>query len=454
MPLTVQSVRVAKPDPRGNRREIPDGADGLYLVIQGSGKKSWAVRYRNGQGQNRKFTLGPVLFERTGSIDGLPSIGAGHTLGEARKAAKAAMVTVGEGGDPAGERKALKSPATDGTVAAHIVRFLKAKSGKRTAGEMKRLLDNDALADLRGQHIRAVGKSDIVAACDKITDDGKLVLANRTFSLLRTFFKWLVGRGALDVSPCDGLALPNPDAEKPRDKALTDAELSAVWHASYKIGEPFGALVRLMILTGQRRGEVSGIFEDEVDRIAAVWTLKGDRTKNAKEHAVPLSPAALREIPDADDERDKKALLLSTTGTTSVSGWTKVKRRLDTESGVTGWVIHDLRRTAATNLQRLRFPIDVTEAVLNHASGSRGGIVDVYQTHDYADEKREALIALARFVTDIVTVDERRIAWDGMRAEDRGADRDAFRAAIRSGAATWSEYLAALDAPAQTAEAA
>ncbi len=454
MGLTVQSIRVAKPDPSGKRREIPDGADGLRLVIQPSGKKSWAVRYRNAEGVTRKFTLGPVLLERDVPLKGLPPIGTGHTLAEARKAAKAAMVLVLQGADPAGARQAIKSPADDGTLSAHAERFLKAKASKRTVAEMRRRLEKHVLPVLGARHVEAITKKDVVAVCDKLTDAENPVLANRTFGTMRTLFRWLVGRGVLNMSPCDGLTLPNPDSEIERSRVLTDAELARVWAATFDLGKPFGPVVRLLILTGQRRGEVSGLVEGEIDRVAACWILPPERAKNGREHIVPLAAAALAELlpppkpDDADDAEDPAArLLFTTTGDSPLSGWTRMKRRLDRLSGVSGWVLHDLRRTAATNLQRLGFALDVTEAVLNHVGGSRGGIVSVYQTHDYADEKREALNALARFVVDVVAHDARRARWDAMRGEAGARDRAAFRSAIRADNDTWSAYIAALDAP-------
>ena len=162
----------------------------------------------------------------------------------------------------------------------------------------------------------------------------------------------------------------------------------------------FNAIVGALLLTGQRREEVSGLAWNELDSGFSVWTLPAARSKNGKQHVIPLSDemqTLLRAQPRLS------GIDLVFPGERDVfSGWSKSKARLDRRSGVSGWTLHDLRRTVATGLQRLGVRLEVTEAVLNHVSGSRAGIVGVYQRHEWADEKRAALAAWGVHVEAIV----------------------------------------------------
>ena len=164
---------------------------------------------------------------------------------------------------------------------------------------------------------------------------------------------------------------------------------------------PFGAIARLLMLTGRRREEVVGMTWGELSEDLVTGTIPATRTKNGIPHLVPLSQPArelLHALPSdrpgdvqGAHRRAKLALVFPGERGTPFSGWSKAKSALDTASGVSGWWLHDLRRTLATGLQRLGVRLEVTEAVLNHLSGSRAGVVGIYQRHDWAEEKRSAL---------------------------------------------------------------
>ncbi|WP_245639403.1 site-specific integrase [Rubellimicrobium mesophilum] len=172
----------------------------------------------------------------------------------------------------------------------------------------------------------------------------------------------------------------------------------------------------MLLLTGQRLREVAQMTEGEL-RPGHVWHLAAARTKNKRVHDVPLSGAAVTMLARMERIAGQPGYLFTTTGTTPVSGFAKARDQLARAMAEIGaqergqpvqipkWTFHDLRRTAATGLARLGTPVRVTEAVLNHVSGTGGGIVAVYQRHDFADEKRQALEAWGRFVTDINTED-------------------------------------------------
>jgi integrase len=193
--------------------------------------------------------------------------------------------------------------------------------------------------------------------------------------------------------------LPKPGAETQRERVLNDKELAAVWSAADEIGWPFGPAVRLLILTGARREEIGGLKWNEINDDTIELT--GERTKNGEPHNIPLSSAAsivLQRVPRiTNSER-----VFTTNGKTSVSGWSRAKRNLDGLSKVEDWRIHDLRRTVATGLQKLGVSLQVIEAVLGHTSGSRSGVVGVYQRHSFDAEKRTALDSWGAHVMAVI----------------------------------------------------
>jgi integrase len=164
-----------------------------------------------------------------------------------------------------------------------------------------------------------------------------------------------------------------------------------VWNAAEELQPAYRDALRLLILTGARKQEIGELRWDELKD--GTITLEGERTKTGVPHVIPLSSAA-RSIVKVSNN----GAYAFTLGRYPISAWARPKRKLDEVSGVTDWTIHDLRRTVATGLQRLGVPLPVTEAILGHTSGSRGGIVGVYQRHDYAQEKAAALEAWGAYV--------------------------------------------------------
>jgi integrase len=185
---------------------------------------------------------------------------------------------------------------------------------------------------------------------------------------------------------------------KSRDRVLSDKELAAVWQAAPKIGL-LGQAVRLLILTGARREEITQLRWSEIhgDKIH----LEGNRTKNGEAQIIPLTPVAraiLESLPRIADSD----FVFTNNGMKPIVAWARPKADLDDLSGTAGWRIHDLRSTLATGMQKLGVGLQVVEAVLGHVSGSRAGIVGIYQRHDFAVEKREALEAWANHVSGLV----------------------------------------------------
>ncbi len=381
--LTNRSVEMTKP--AAERREIPDGLlPGLYLVIQPTGARSWAVRYRH-HGRTCKHTLG-----RYPAID----------LATARKLASTALRAVAEGRDPNRERRharVTKADSIEAIAAQFIERHCNRSNRPRTAEETKRLLDLHMLPRWRGRLAREITRRDVLDLLDRVVDKGTPIAANRTLAAIRKMFNWAVARDILTASPCVGVKPPTP--ERSRDRVLSDDELKLIWQTAGQVGGSFGSLARLLMLTGQRRNEVAEMRWDELDLDTRLWTLPRERMKSDQPHEVPLSAAVvaiLESVPRIADS----AFVLTTTGKAPSNGYSKGKRRLDAllPKDMPAWRLHDLRRTVASGMARLGINLPVIEKVLHHGSGSFAGIVGVYQRHDFADEKRAALEAWGRHV--------------------------------------------------------
>jgi integrase len=388
MRLTVKNVEAMRSS--ADRREIPDGhMPGLYLVVQPSGAKSWAVRYRH-QGVSRKHTFGTY-----------PAI----DLKAARQLGAKALRAVAEGRDPGREKilaRAAKADSVEHTVEEFLERHVRRSTRPRTAREYERLLRQHVLPRWRGRMVHEITRRDVLNVLEHVVDRGAPIAANRTFAVIRKLFNWCVARDIIATSPCTGVEAPT--AERSRDRVLDDAELRFVWGAASKIGYPFGPLVQMLTLTGQRRDEVAKMRWEEIDFEKRLWTLPRERVKADRLHEVPLNDGAL-DVLNAVPRHAGSPFVFTINGAAAVSGYSKAKRRLDAllPAGMPAWRLHDLRRTCATGLAKLGVPVHVTEAVLNHKSGKISGIAAVYNRHDYKDEKTQALDAWGRHLDTLIT---------------------------------------------------
>ena len=378
--LSVEKMRAGK-----TRQEIPDDyLPGLYLIVQPSNAKSWAVRYRH-EGRTRKHTLGPF-----------PRI----TLAAARDAGRKALIEAGGGQDPARQRKQATVDSVAAAVEQFMQRHVRQNYRPKPMKEAERLLRLYVLDKWGDRKIADVTKADIRDMLDKLVDDTPIA-ANRVHSIIRKFFNWCAEKDIVAVSPCHSLKAP-AGKENSRDRMLSDEELRTVWNAAEQLGGLFGPMVQLLILTGQRRGEVANMEWTELDLARGLWSLPRDRVKNDRAHEVPLTPQAieiLKELPQISDR-----FVFSLDGKKPINGFGKGRQRLDALTGTCTppWVLHDLRRTVAGGMARLGIGLPVIEKVLNHVSGSFAGIVGVYQRYEFADEKRAALAKWAEHVERIV----------------------------------------------------
>jgi integrase len=410
--LTNKSVEQIKPDPE-KRREIPDThLAGHYLIVQPSGAKSWAVRYRHG-GRPRKLTLG-----------GYPALG----LAKARERAKEALQISAEGGDPASQKRQNRIEAADGrNLFGNVVaEFLKRHAKRnRSHDEVKRMFDHDVLPKWGSRQIQDITRRDVNELLDGLRDRGVGTMTNRVFAAVRKLFSWAIERDIVDVSPCAGVR--PPVLEESRDRLLSDEEIRWFWLATDKVGYPFGPLGKLLLVTLQRLSEVAEMTDAEIQLDDRLWEIPKERAKNNRANEVPLSDAAMEAIEGIPRIESARGLLFTTTGGSPVSGFSRAKRNLDramldvarqeaAEGGddpnkveIPNWRFHDLRRTGTSGMARLGQPPHVAEAILNHRSGTISGVAAVYNRYDYGDEKRAALEAWGRHVKMIASGESAKV---------------------------------------------
>ncbi len=356
---------------------------GLAIRVVAAGSKSYLAQYALA-GRKHRIPLGSV---------------SAISLAAARAAAASVMGQVAQGVNPAVERK---TAAEGAKVAAQRDRMTLA----RLVNDWKRLhlaarrprYQSEATGTLERvfkewwqRPAERLTRKDVVQLIDRLPP----AMARATAAYGRACYAWGAKREAVPGNPF--VSLPVQVTIK-RDRVLDDTEVAKVWTAALQTAAPFGPLVRLLLLTGQRRDEVCGMAWSEVSADLLTWTIPGERAKNGMPSLVPLSGPAqdMLRVQLSETRKQRSGLVFpGEGGKAPFAGWSKAKAALDKASGVTGWRLHDLRRTVATGLQRLGVRLEVTEAVLNHVSGTRGGIVGIYQRHDWAVEKRAALEAWA-----------------------------------------------------------
>jgi integrase len=381
--FTTKFVENVKPGPV--RREIPDpGCSNLYLLLQPSGARSWAVRYRFG-GKSVKLTLGqwPAM-----------------TLLDARKAAIDSQRELGKGHDPAkakADSKIRADAAKADTVTAICENYLKREGGKlRTLDQRVSILKRQVYPVLGSRPIGEIKRSEIVHLLDKVEDNSGPRAADVTLGVLRRIFHWHEKRTDDFRSPIiRGMARQNAKDHR-RERILDNDEIRRLWAATAD-NATFSALIRFLLLTSARRNEAAGMRWDEVDA-DGIWTLPASRSKTKAEVVRPLSKAAqaiLAELPHVDG----CPYLFTSNGVTPINNFSESKAKLDAASNVTGWRLHDLRRSARSLLSRIGVNSDTAEKCLGH---SRGDIVERYDQHKYLDEMQRAFEALSALVERIV----------------------------------------------------
>jgi integrase len=264
-----------------------------------------------------------------------------------------------------------------------------------TSKRLTNLLRRDVIPYWGAKSIHEIKKRDVSDLVSLIAQRNAHA-SHRLLKTLKTFFKWCVGRAVIDFSPAEGLSSGYREAS--RDRVLTDQELAAIILGAREMPRPYGGIVEFLALTGQRREEVAQLKRDELDENARTWTIPALRTKNKKGHIVHLSEAAWRVVAGIPEV----ALVFGTSRGKRFQAFGKGKRALDKLCGVTGWRLHDLRRTIVSGMARLGVPPHVADKILNHQGGTISGVAAVYQRHDFLAERKEALDRWGAHVERIV----------------------------------------------------
>jgi integrase len=358
---------------------------GFGVKVTPKGRKVFIVLYRTGGAGSklRKYTIGTY-----GNV----------TLHQARIAAQKVFAAKLEGRDPAAEKREANRRVVTDRVDDLLETFIAQRlSQNRSAGEISRLLRREIGRSWSGRSIHQISKLDVIEVVSAIEQRGAPAAANKALKSIKIFLSWCVGRAVLDQSPAEGVPLPTK--EIPRDRVLEDRELGCIILAARHISKPFGGIAELLALTGQRREEVARMRWEELDLVQRIWTIPKSRTKNAKAHIVRLSNQSLAVL-KAFPERGP--YVFSQLGLKPFQEFSRAKRELDRLSAVTGWRLHDLRRTCVSAMARLGIAPHVADKILNHQSGTISGVAAVYQRHEFLLERKEALDRWGAHVASIL----------------------------------------------------
>jgi len=450
-PKVLTDAAIKKYKPEKERRRIRDlGSQGLFLIIEPSGTKSFEMRFRRpADGRPAKIRLGRYTKHE---IEGAPVLGQRMlTLAAARQLAQEVHRRRALGEDVIGEHKAQQqrqraevAERDANTYPAAARAFVEEYARPKTRRWLETahwlgfdLDDNDTLTAIPGglaqlwadKPVGAIDASDIWNVIEQARRTAVPGIKPRSpglsetrprslLAMLSRLFGWLHRHRRIAHNPCAGLH--RPPAPAARDRVLTSDEVRWFWAATEAVDapkttgapKPFKPLLRLLLLTGARLNEVAGMRRDEL-HADGTWHLPGERTKNKRPHVVALSPLARDLIATMRDKGSD--FVFTTNGQTPVSGWNRMKRRLDAimlalakkEKGsratIPAWRIHDLRRTAVTGMAELGIRPDVIELAINHVSGHRGGIAGVYNRSELWNERREALEQWSRHVQVLVS---------------------------------------------------
>ena len=381
--LTDRFIKSCKAAPSGKRSLYPDSiVPGMGLRVTDRGHKSFVLVARYPL-QPKHPT--PRAMGNYGSL----------TLDQARENARAWLEMIGKGIDPKVEEERQKAAAQRrqaNTFSAVATDFLERHASKLAKKEeAERIIKSEFVKRWASRPVTDISPPEVSAAIRAIVKRGAPYQAHNAFGHLRKLFNWAIGTGeyGIDASPLERLRpVELIGKREARVRILSDTELRSVWEAAGRMGYPYGPVFRLLILTGQREREVSEMSWPEVDLQRQLWTIPMRRMKGDRAHEVPLAPAAAALIEALPRLTGGDFVFTTTGGAKPINGFSKAKARIDRLSAVSGWKIHDLRRTMRTQLSALPVEDLVRELVIAHA---KPGLHKVYDQHAYQDEKRRCL---------------------------------------------------------------
>lgn len=376
--LTDRLITSIKPPDAGQDDYFDVPAWGFSLRVGKSGTRTFSLLYRHG-GKVKRLKLGryPAL-----------------SLSQARESARKALQEVALGNDPQDlKRERQAQRITFGEMVEQFkTRYIERNLKPSTRGDYIGYLDREFLPIWKDRPADSIQKEDILKVLKEMADRKKNVRGpDYARAIIRKLFKWATDNCLIKVFPAADI--PRQGKIVKRKRRLRDDEIKKFWQATEKQGFPFGPFFQILLLTGQRENEVAAMNKKHIEN--GIWYM--GENKSNRENEIPLPPLALeilKSLPNTGGD-----LVFTTTGTTPISGFAKAKKKLDELAEIEEpWRIHDLRRTARTYWAKLGVPRVVSELILNH---SLKGLDEVYDQHDYTDEKRQGLTKWAQYVERI-----------------------------------------------------
>lgn len=375
---------------------------GFGVKVTPAGKKVYVLQYRmGGRGSpTKRYTIGRH--------------GVAWTADGAKKEAGRLLLLVDQGVDPSAARQKVERDSLELSFNAVADSFLELEvkpNWRKSYNFAESALRLHVRPQLKDTPLPSLTASHFVRVFDKLPV-GRPSIRRNTYAVLSRMMRWAMARDYISNNPLSMMEKPRPVAS--REHVLTDNEIKLIWRGSASLHPPYSSWLRLLFLTGQRRNEVAAADWKEMDRAKLQWLIAGERTKNNSAHIVPLSDLAVSELDvlAGGDVWPNRGLLFPSSNETPISGFSKAKRMLDktvveaaqaNNIELNSWRFHDVRRTMATTMQRLRISGDVIEACENRLAGrSKAGSAKVYQRHQYLDEKTEAMQAWGSFLERIV----------------------------------------------------
>jgi integrase len=385
----IKKLMLSPADPDG-KIWFDDKISGLGVRVYRSGRKTWLYQFRLA-GRSYKYEIGSTEKVLASKARNDAKIAAGHIANKVnpldlrRRAEEKHKDEFGELVE-----EYLKEKL-------HPIKPNKKPMRPRSYAEVKRHLE-DHCKPFRHRPIRSITQRDVAHLYNNIAKEAGPGAASHTWSTLRAFLHWAMRQGALDNNVA--ALYDGGGVGEQRNRTLSDAEIAIVWKTC--TDDQFGRIIKLLLLTGARRDEVGHMHLSELDLENAKWLLPGDRSKNRREHLIPLSEAAAHLLTAAVETRE--AFVFGYGNARGFSGWSKAKKALDKRIADAGhkiehWTLHDARRSFASGLQRLKIEPHIIEACLNHTAPK---LQRNYQTFDYEPEKRAALARWAAHVDAVV----------------------------------------------------
>jgi integrase len=370
MHLTELCVRALKAPAKGQITYWDKSLPGFGLRVSQGGTKTWTVMHGK---RRRRISLGRH-----------PLIGLGVARAKAKCMLADAMLS------------RYHNTVTFGEAVSQFLTIHCKHNRPNTFAHRQGIIRKYFLPKLIGRQLADIDKRDLIPIFDGMLEYP--ALACSALTIMKTFFRWCISRDYISNSPCEGLRPPKKSTS--RSRVLSDTEIGLVWTTARQIGYPFGTIVRLLLLSAQRRTEVANFTWKFIDLQKRTVSLPATLTKNKREHFFPYGPlfaTVLDEIP----RRGEILFSLRTSTPKPFSSWAIAKDKFDALCPIDHWTLHDLRRTAATNLAELGTAPHVVERLLNHVGGTISGVAAIYNRFAYLEEMRDAVAKWERKIQSI-----------------------------------------------------